>query len=335
MNSADKRPLPEISGADYVISREFGVPRERVFKAWTDSKLMAEWWGQKAFTNPVCNLDAKPGGDYRIVMRSPEGAEYPCRGKYLSLVENERLEMTIDCAEYPEEWFDLLFPGRDHTKAKPELIIPMTVTFEEGGGISRMTVRLHYESSALRDAMLGVGMNEGWTESLDSLSELLGDFVHSREFDAPRQLVWRANTESEHLARWWGPKGCVWAGCKMEFQPGGSFHYCLSVPNGGEMWGRFIYLDIVSPEKIIYVSSFSDETGGVTRHPLSKTWPLGIINTLTLIERNGKTTLTLRGFPLNASQEERDTFRSEREGTKTALSRMWDQLAEYLKSIKA
>lgn len=334
MNSAEEHPLSGVSGTDYVISREFGVPRERVFKAWTDPKLMAAWWGQKAFSKPVCDLDVKPGGAYRIVMRSPEGKDYPCRGMYRAIAGNERLEMTIDCAEYPEEWFDLVFPGRDRSKGKPELIIPMTVIFEEGGGISRMTVRLHYESAALRDAMLGVGMNEGWTESLDSLSELLGDFVHSREFDAPRPLVWRANTESEHLARWWGPKGFAWNGCKMELQPGGSFHYCLSAPNGGEVWGRFVYLDIVWPKKIVFVSSFSDETGGVTRHPLSKTWPLGVLNTLTLKERNGKTILTLRGFPLNAAEEERDTFRNARDGMKNAFSASWDQLAEHLKSMK-
>lgn len=169
---------------------------------------------------------------------------------------------------------------------------------------------------------------------IDTPSQPADDFVHSRAFDAPRFLVWRANTESEHLARWWGPKGFVWTGCKMEFQPGGSFQYCLNAPNGPEMWGRLVYLDIAWPEKIIYVSSFSDETGGVTRHPAKKTWPLGILNTLTFGEQDGKTVLTLRSAPLNALEEERNTFRDAREDMKRAFSALWDQLDEHLKNMK-
>lgn len=70
------------------------------------------------------------------------------------------------------------------------------------------------------------------------------------------------------------------------------------------MWGRFVYREITRPEKLVFIVSFSDKDGGITRHPMSDTWPLEVINTVTSTEKNGKTTLTLRGGPINASAEE-------------------------------
>src|SRR3954465_11026908 len=99
-------------------------------------------------------------------------------------------------------------------------------------------------------------------------------FVTSRTFDAPRELVWKAWSERARLMEWFGPKGFKMPAAKLDFRPGGSFHYCLEAPNGQEMWGKFVYREIVSPEKIVLVNSFSDEAGGITRHPMSATWPL-------------------------------------------------------------
>ncbi len=65
------------SDRDFVISREFAAPRELVWQAWNDPKHMAQWWGPHQFTNPVCELDVRVGGAYRIVMRGPDGVEYP------------------------------------------------------------------------------------------------------------------------------------------------------------------------------------------------------------------------------------------------------------------
>jgi uncharacterized protein YndB with AHSA1/START domain len=76
------------------ISRVFDAPRELVFKAWIDPKRMAQWWGPRGFTNPICELDARVGGAWRIVMRSPAGIEYPCGGVYREIVEPVRLVFT-------------------------------------------------------------------------------------------------------------------------------------------------------------------------------------------------------------------------------------------------
>jgi uncharacterized protein YndB with AHSA1/START domain len=156
------------------------------------------------------------------------------------------------------------------------------------------------------------------------------EFIISRVFDAPRDLVWKAFTECEHLKHWWGPKGFKMLSCKLDLRPGGIFHYCLQSPNGQEMWGKFIYREIVPPERLVHTVSFSDEKQGVTRHPMSPTWPLETLATATLTERGGKTTLTVRWTPHNATDEERATFAASHDGMRQGWTGTMDQLAEYL-----
>src|SRR5712691_9215682 len=135
-------------------------------------------------------------------------------------------------------------------------------------------------------------------------------FVITRVFDAPRELVWKACTEPERMMHWWGPKGFSVRVAKMDFRPGGVYHYCLRSPDGHDMWGKFVYREIAAPERIVFVNSFSDEKGGLTRHPMSPNWPLEMLSTFTFNEDKGKTTLTIRWSPLNATEAERKTFDS-------------------------
>jgi uncharacterized protein YndB with AHSA1/START domain len=159
------------------------------------------------------------------------------------------------------------------------------------------------------------------------------DFVISRTLDAPRALVWKVWTEPEHLAQWWGPKGCTIRVAKLDVRPGGMFHYAMAYQPGQDMWGRFVYREVEAPERLVYVSSFSDAEGGITRAPfpqLRDTFPLEILNTLTLAEDGGKTTLTLRGHPLNATEEERKTYRGMFGSMQQGFTGTFDQLAAYL-----
>jgi uncharacterized protein YndB with AHSA1/START domain len=96
------------------------------------------------------------------------------------------------------------------------------------------------------------------------------------------------------------------------------------------MWGRFVYREIVAPERIVFINSFSDEDGNITRAPFSSTWPLEVLNTLTLSEHEGKTTLTLRGGPINATEEERKTFEAGFDSMRQGFTGTFDQLADYL-----
>jgi len=90
-------------------------------------------------------------------------------------------------------------------------------------------------------------------------------FVFSRTFDAPRDRVWQAWTQRDRLMHWFTPKGFKMTTAKLDLRPGGMFHYCLRSPERAEMWGKFVYRQIVAPQTIVLVNSFSDEEGGMTR----------------------------------------------------------------------
>jgi uncharacterized protein YndB with AHSA1/START domain len=157
------------------------------------------------------------------------------------------------------------------------------------------------------------------------------DFVISRVFDAPRALVWKAFTVPEHMKQWWGPKGSVIVVSKMDLRVGGSYHGAMRDPSGRVIWAKFIYWKIVEPERLVWVHSFSDEAGGLTRHPMSPTWPLELLTTVTLEEApGGKTGLTLRWLPINATEEERATFDAAHDGMRQGWGGSFDQLAAYL-----
>jgi uncharacterized protein YndB with AHSA1/START domain len=157
-----------------------------------------------------------------------------------------------------------------------------------------------------------------------------GEFMFTRVFDAPRELVWKACTEAEHLAQWWGPKGFPIKVRTLDLRPGGVFHYSMCTPDGRDMWGKFVYREIVKPERIVFVNSFADAMGNLTRNPWLPGWPLEVLNTQTFVEQAGKTTLTLCGRPVNATEEERKIFESQFEGMQKGLAGTFDQLADYL-----
>jgi uncharacterized protein YndB with AHSA1/START domain len=161
------------------------------------------------------------------------------------------------------------------------------------------------------------------------------DFVMSRVFDAPRDLVWQSFTEPERMQEWWGPKGSVIVASKMDFRVGGTYLGAMRAPDGQVMWGKFIYREIVAPERLVWVHSFSDEAGGDTRHPMSPTWPLKLLTTVTLEEApGGKTKLTLRWSPLEATEAERKTFDAAHDGMRGGWGGTFERLDAYLAGAK-
>ena len=159
------------------------------------------------------------------------------------------------------------------------------------------------------------------------------EFVISRVFEASRELVWRACSEPEHMMRWWGPKGCAMRAASMDFRPGGIFHYCLRVVNGTDMWGKFVYRLIEPPLKIVFVNSFSDESAGVSRHPMVPSWPLELLTTFTLAWDQKKTTVTVKWSPLSPTARERETFEEATPLMQQGWTGTFDQLAAYLPGI--
>lgn len=156
------------------------------------------------------------------------------------------------------------------------------------------------------------------------------DFVISRVLDAPREQVWKAWTEREQLMRWFGPKGFTLPYATLDFHPGGTFHYAMRASDGHEMWGKWTFREIVAPEKLVLISSFSDAQGGLTRHPMSPSWPLETLSTTTFKEQDGKTLLTIRWAPWNATELECKTFAESHSSMNQGWSGTFEQLAAYL-----
>jgi uncharacterized protein YndB with AHSA1/START domain len=157
-----------------------------------------------------------------------------------------------------------------------------------------------------------------------------GEFIISRVFDAPRELVFKAQAESERLEQWWGAKGSTTRVIKLDFRPGGVFHYSMRTPDGHEMWGKFVYREILAPERIVFINSFADKEGNTIQAPFSPTWPLEILNTLTFSEHEGKTTLTIRSIPFNATKGEHETFETGLDSMRHGFNGSMERLADYL-----
>ncbi len=160
MQSSAMQPnsAPAPAERELVITRIIDAKRELVFRAWTEPERVAQWWGPKGFTNPVCDMDVRPGGALRIVMRAPDGTEYPMTGVFREIVEPERLVFT-NVAVDPQ--------------GKPLLDGLTTVTFAEHGDKTKLTLRTRATALIAAAAAMLEGMEQGWTQSLVRLEEHL------------------------------------------------------------------------------------------------------------------------------------------------------------------
>ncbi|AIQ15102.1 SRPBCC domain-containing protein [Paenibacillus durus] len=157
------------------------------------------------------------------------------------------------------------------------------------------------------------------------------ELVLERVFDAPRELVFKAFSEAEHLKHWWGPRGWTLPVCTIDFRPGGIWHYCMKCVDekqgdfyGMESWGKAVYQDIVEPEKIVYTDYFSDAEGNITEG-----MPSSDI-TMEFIEQDGKTKIISRG-----RFESAEALKTVMDmGMEQGITETWDRLAEYLQSVK-
>jgi uncharacterized protein YndB with AHSA1/START domain len=306
---------------EIVSTRVFDAPRELVFRMWSSPKHVAQWWGPKGFTNTIHSMDFRPGGTWELVMHGPDGTDYLNRIVYAEIVEPERIVY-------------------DHTTGP---LFRATTTFEaQGANKTAVTVRMLFETAELRNKVAEeFGAVEGLNQTLGRLAEHLTEaavdeeFVVTRSFDAPRELVWKAWTDEQHLAKWFGPKGVPVEYGKNDLRPGGMYHYMLRLPNGGEMWGRWVYREVVPPERLVYVSSFSNKDAELAEPPFQGDWPPEMLSTVTFVERAGKTTVTLRTVPHDATHEQRKFFVTVHGSMRGGWSGTFDQLGDYLKEVRS
>ena len=329
MNTApgNSMTLALVSDREIAITRLFDAPRNLVFEACHECEHLAHWWGPRGFELIECSLDARPGGSYRFVQRAPDGSIHPFHGTYKEIRPPEREVFT----QVYEPYGDV------------ELLVETTLTEVEGK--TALSQRMLFPSREARDGMIASGMEWGQRQSFERLDELLAELyqreaagpelVISRDFDAPRELVWKAWTDPEALANWWAPAGSDVKVKSFDLRPGGVFHYVQKSADGTDIWGRFVYREVAPTERLVFVNSFSDEAGGITPNPWMPGWPLEIVSTLTLEDLGGRTRLTIHGAPMNASAEERKTFEGGRTGMATGFDGTFRKLEAYLAEQRA
>lgn len=155
--TAKTRPAAATSDREILFTRFFNAPRELVFKAWTDPKHIAQWWGPKGFTNTVQEMDVRPGGVWRLVMHGPDGVDYPNKIVYIEVVKPERVVFDHSSGEAGDS-------GQ----------FRVTVTFAEQAGKTKLNMRMLFRSAAERDkAVKEFGAIEGGNQTLDRLAEYL------------------------------------------------------------------------------------------------------------------------------------------------------------------
>lgn len=196
-----------------------------------------------------------------------------------------------------------------------------------------------FPSKDARDRVVrDFGAIEGGKQTLERAAEYVAGlhtkpFVITREFAAPRDLVWRVWTEAKHFGAWFGPKGSEISLVRFELRPGGMIHYRMTMPGAPVMWGRAAYREVEPPTKLVWINSFSDEAGGITPHPLTKDpWPLQMLTTVTFAEQAGRTTVTVTWVPFDASEAERATFEAGRPSMTMGWTGTLDRLAAHLNS---
>jgi uncharacterized protein YndB with AHSA1/START domain len=231
-------------GKEFVITREYAAPRELVWQACTDAKHLAQWWGPRGYTAPVCEWDAQPGNKIYVVMRAPNGTDFPMGGKFLEVVAPEKLVTTTGALD---ENGNLIFEFH-HT---------LTLA-EQTDGKTKLTMRSRLINVFSPEAFKYVGGFEaGMTQSLERLGELVSntagrEIVITREFAAPRELVWEAMTNPKHVVNWWGPRGFSMTIEKMDFRVGGEWKHLMRGPDGANYPNHSVFKEIVMPARIVF-----------------------------------------------------------------------------------
>ena len=148
-------------GRDLLLTRIIDAPRARIFKAWTDPELLKKWFAPAPLTTPLVETDVRPGGSSLIVMRGPDGSEFPNRGVYLEVVENERLVFTN---AYTRDW---------EPAEKPFMTV--ILTFEDKGRGTKYTALVRHWTVDDREAHEKMGFHQGWAICTEQLAALVAN----------------------------------------------------------------------------------------------------------------------------------------------------------------
>lgn len=304
------------SDREIVTTRRLRAPRELVWRAWTDPGHLAQWWGPRGFRITTRSLDLREGGTWDFVMHGPDGKDYVNHIVFRELCAPERVVY-------------------DHVSG-PTFRVTATFKQDADAEYTRLTMRAVFDSEqGYRTAVHDFGAVEGAQQTTERLQELLArqavaPFVHQRTVAAPRDLVWRVWTDPEHLLRWSLPSGAKVRPLQARIARGGMLHSAVEGPDGKTMWSKWVFREVTSPERLVFVNSFSDAEAKSIRHPLSAEWPLELLTTVQFAEVAGGTQITIEWVPLDAAPAECVVFDAARPSMSGGWNGMLDRLDTYV-----
>jgi uncharacterized protein YndB with AHSA1/START domain len=274
---------------ELIITRVFNVPRQLVWRAWTDPEIIKHWWGAITFKTTHFEIDFRIGGCMLYNMRSPDGQVIWGTGKYREIVPFERLVVTDSFADEKGNIVSASYYGMGEGFPL-ELLV--TVTLENLGEKTKLTLK----HTGLPAGKMLEYTKEGWNQSFEKLTDLLHkqledekkegvfkiepvgtEVIITEVFDAPREAVFRAYIDADLIPQWWGPKEFTTEVDKLEVKPGGVWRYIQCGPDGNEYGFHGEFREIDQPDCLVYTFEYE----GLPGHQS--------IESISLEEKDGKT----------------------------------------------
>jgi len=270
---------------EIVLTRLFDAPRELLFDAWTNPLHIPHWYGPHGFSTTVQEMSVVPGGEWRLIMRGPDGREYR---NHIVFSEVDRPSRLI--YRHAHE------PGAEIADQE------VFVTFESRGEQTLLTLRMIFSSAEERDRIErtyhaiegGMGTLARLAAYTPQVAEANKDertLTLTRTIKAPRELVFAAWTDPVHLAQWWAPKNFTNPICEADARPGGRWHIVMRGPDGQDYPCGGVYEYVAPPERLSFTNNATAPDGSVIMRGFTS---------VTFAEQDGNTILTLetRALPL-------------------------------------
>ena len=302
------------------ITRVYDAPVRLVWDAWTDLAQVQQWWGPRGFTITTHSKDLRPRGHWTYTMHGPDGTNY----------ENKTLYFEV------EECAKLVYDHGANEDQPP--LFRVTVLFSEADGKTTMdmTMSLATPEAAeqIKKHIKQANGNSTWdrlAEYLEKESSGEDKFVINRTFEAPRDVVFAMWTDPEHFVKWLPPKGFTMEFLNADIRTGGRTIYKMT--NGAiTMYGKAEYLEITPPARLVYTQQFSDEHGGISRHPMTPVWPETMLTQVDFAEESADSTrVTVTWEPYGkATAEEIAVFAKMRDSMTMGWTGSFDKLEELL-----
>lgn len=283
------------------LRRTFDAPRERVWRAFTDSAQLEAWFVPAGMTAEVEANELEPGGSMTITWTDGDNRIVNA-GQYIEVIENERLVSAEPI-------------GSDELR--------LTYEFRDVDDGTEVTIIQEFPDQ------VPDGAGEGWAGMLDNLSAKLADdatgfdpsdfdMTIERTFDAPRDAVWNAWTEPNEVAAWWGPEHFTVPHCELDVRPGGVYQIHMEAPDGTIYPDEGIIKAVDEPERLVFVSQvFEDDDGN---------FQMEVEHTATFEDRGDRTGFRLESSVLSATPE----MRMHLDGMEAGWTGSFDKLDEYL-----